>query len=183
MMVTTRLMIKKNCDPNQAPTTVSTARLVLLVPPSPPLILHSGVLTKVILVTKVSIMMINIVQDGIVGPLNRGGDLSLKCKTEGGCIYHHHQHHYHYHYHHAGRPPPSLVWRKNAKTLNSSSQVPNKQSSFSILKHVKPFYSDLSGETRLIFANGHIVSSSIEKPFQSRSWIGGFHHHHDHHQL
>ena len=134
MMVTTRLMIKKNCDPNQAPTTVSTARLVLLVPPSPPLILHSGVLTKVILVTKVSIMMINIVQDGIVGPLNRGGDLSLKCKTEGGCIYHHHQHHHHYHYHHAGRPPPSLVWRKNAKTLNSSSQVLNKQSPFSLLK-------------------------------------------------
>ena len=88
MMVTTRLMIKINsyCDPNQAPTTVSTARLVLLVPPSPPLILHSGVLTKVSLVTEVSIMMINIVQDGIVGPLNRGGDLSLKCKTEGGCI-------------------------------------------------------------------------------------------------
>ena len=70
MMVTTMLMIKKNCDPNQAPTTVSTARLVLLVPPSPPLILHSGVLTKVILVTKVSIMMINIVSATTILPAN-----------------------------------------------------------------------------------------------------------------
>ena len=46
----------KDANATQAPTTVSTARLVLLVPPSPPIILHSGGLIKV----RLTIMIINI---------------------------------------------------------------------------------------------------------------------------
>ena len=46
----------------QAPTTVSTARLVLLVPPSPPIILHSGVLIKVsfiiVIIINISIIIV-----------------------------------------------------------------------------------------------------------------------------